>query len=220
MAFSGWPEAALDFYDGLEEDNSKAYWTANKAIYEAAVLGPMTDLTDELGAKFAGSEPYSVKIFRPNRDIRFSSDKSPYKTAIGAVIGSGYVQFSANGLAAGNGMYQLAPDQLARYRGSVAQDVTGHELERLIQAIAGHGIGVNGRDVLKTAPRGFPADHPRIELLRYKGLVAWQEWPVEPWLSTPAAKDRIAEFLAITQPLADWLDDQVGPSQEPESRRR
>ncbi len=216
MAFSGWPPAALDFYDGLEEDNSRAYWIASKATYESAVLGPMADLTDELGSKYG-----DVKIFRPNRDIRFSADKSPYKTAIGAIIGSGYVQFSASGLAAGNGMYHLAPDQLARYRESVAEDVTGHELERLIKAIASHdGIDVHGRDVLKTAPRGFPADHPRIELLRYKGLVAWREWPVEPWLSTPAAKDRIAQFLTITQPLADWLDDHVGPSQEPESRRR
>ncbi len=109
MGFQGWPVVALDFYDGLEEDNSKAYWTAHKAIYEEAVLGPMADLTDELAERFG-----PVKIFRPNRDIRFSAEKSPYKTAIGALIGSGYVQFSANGLAAGNGMYQLASDQLDR----------------------------------------------------------------------------------------------------------
>src|SRR4029077_17642390 len=78
MAFQGWPEAALDFYDGLEEDNSKAYWTAHKAIYDEAVRGPMTDLTEELGKDFG-----ETKIFRPNRDIRFSADKSPYKTVIG-----------------------------------------------------------------------------------------------------------------------------------------
>lgn len=215
MAFQGWPEAALDFYDGLEEDNSKAYWTAHKAIYDAAVLGPMTDLTEELGKDFG-----ETKIFRPNRDIRFSADKSPYKTAIGAIIGPGYVQFSASGLAAGNGMYEMASDQLARYREAVAEDVTGHELERIIAAITSHGISVQGRDVLKTAPRGYPADHERIELLRYKGLVAWREWPIEPWLSTPAAKDKVAEFIVITQPLRDWLDTRVGPSQLAESRRR
>ena len=215
MAFQGWPEAALDFYDGLEEDNSKAYWTAHKAIYDKAVLGPMTDLTEELGTKFG-----EAKIFRPNRDVRFSADKTPYKTAIGALIGPGYVQFSAAGLAVGNGMYQMASDQLARYREAVANDVTGHELERIIAAITGSGISVQGRDVLKTAPRGYPADHRRIELLRNKGLIAWREWPVEPWLSTPAAKDKVAEFLVTTQPLADWLDTRVGPSQLPEARRR
>jgi uncharacterized protein (TIGR02453 family) len=215
MTFGGWPEAALDFYDGLEEDNSRSYWIAHKAIYHEAVLGPMTDLTDELTPKFG-----EVKIFRPNRDVRFSADKSPYKTAIGALIGSGYVQFSAAGLAAGNGMYQLAPDQLARYRQAVAEDLTGHELERVTAAITGHGISVQGRETLKTAPRGYSADHPRIELLRYKGLVAWLEWPIEPWLSTPAARDNIAEFLTVTQPLADWLADHVGPSEDPEPRRR
>jgi uncharacterized protein (TIGR02453 family) len=215
MAFQGWPDAALDFYDGLEEDNSKAYWTANKAIYDEAVLGPMTELTEELGQKFG-----ETKIFRPYRDVRFSADKSPYKTAIGAIIGPGYVQFSASGLAAGNGMYEMASDQLARYREAVADDVTGHELERIVAAITSHGISVQGRDVLKTAPRGYPADHPRIELLRYKAVVAWREWPVEPWLSTPAALDKVAEFIVTTQPLHDWLHDHVGPSQLAESRRR
>jgi len=214
MAFQGWPEAALDFYDGLEEDNSKSYWTAHKAIYDQAVLGPMMDLTEELGSEFG-----DTKIFRPNRDIRFSADKSPYKTAIGAVIGDGYVQFSAKGLAAGNGMYQMASDQLARFREAVAEDITGHELQRLIATLTGHEISVEGRDVLKTAPRGYPADHPRVELLRYKGLVAWKEWPVEPWLSTPAAKERVHDFLVATGPLAGWLSTHVGPSELPESKR-
>jgi uncharacterized protein (TIGR02453 family) len=215
MGFQGWPTAALDFYDGLEEDNSRAYWTAHKAVYEAAVLGPMTDLTDVLAERFG-----SIKIFRPNRDIRFSADKSPYKTAIGAIVGSGYVQFSAGGLAAGNGMYQLAPDQLDRYRKAVAQDVTGHELERIIADLASADITVTGRDVLKTAPRGYSAGHARIELLRYKGLVAWKEWGVQPWLNTPAAREMVEDFLAATQPLADWLDGHVGPSELPESSRR
>jgi uncharacterized protein (TIGR02453 family) len=215
MAFTGWPLAALDFYDGLEEDNSKTYWTAHKAIYEEAVLGPMTDLTEELGDEFG-----ETKIFRPYRDVRFSADKSPYKTAIGAVIGDGYVQFSANGLAAGNGMYHLASDQLARYRQAVAQDITGHQLKRIITDITSHDISVQGRDVLKTVPRGYPADHQRAELLRYKAIVAWREWPVEPWLSTSAAKDRIAGFLVTTRPLAQWLATHVGPSEQPESRRR
>ena len=107
MAFSGWPEEALDFYDGLAADNTKTYWTEHKAVYTEKILGPMTDLTEELAAEFG--EP---KIFRPYRDIRFSKDKTPYKTHIGAMVGSGYVQFSVQGLAAGNGMYGMAPDQL------------------------------------------------------------------------------------------------------------
>jgi uncharacterized protein (TIGR02453 family) len=214
MTFNGWPEAALDFYEGLETDNSKTYWTAHKAIYDTAVLQPMAELADELAADFG-----AVKIFRPHRDVRFSRDKSPYKTAIGAMLGSGYIQLSANGLATGNGMYVMAPDQLDRFRQAVASDRAGAQLEQVIDAVTRQDITVQGRDVLKTAPRGYPADHPRIGILRYKGLVAWKEWPVESWLSTPAAKDRVAGFLTATRPLADWLDANVGSS-ELESARR
>lgn len=207
MSFQGWPEEALDFYEGLEADNSKTYWTAHKATYETSVLGPMTDLVEELAPEFG-----SAKIFRPYRDVRFSKDKSPYKTAIGAVVGDGYIQLSARGLAAGNGRYVMAPDQLERYRQAAADDKAGPELESVIGQLRGQQIEVHGRDVLKTAPRGYPADHPRIELLRYKGLVAWQEWPVEDWLTTAGAKQRVIGFLAATRPLAAWLAQNVGAS--------
>src|SRR5229473_4426234 len=163
MSFQGWPEAALDFFEGLELDNSKAYWTARTMIYDEAVLAPMTQLTEELAAEFG-----DVKIFRPYRDIRFSADKSPYRTEIGARVGSAYIRLSAAGLAAGNGMFHLAPDQLSRFRDSVADDVRGSQLERLVAAMDGHGIILIGHDVLKSAPRSYPADHPRIGLLRYK----------------------------------------------------
>jgi uncharacterized protein (TIGR02453 family) len=214
MAFSGWPEEALDFYDGLTADNSKTYWTAHKSVYEEKVLGPMAELVEELAAEFG-----DTKIFRPYRDVRFSKDKSPYKTHIGATVGSGYVQLSAHGLAAGDGMYGMAPDQLDRYRQAVASDRTGRELEELIAAIEKTGIDVSGRDTLKSAPRGYPADHPRIGLLRHKGLVAWQEWPAAAWLGTAAAKDRVVTFLRTTRPMSDWLGSQVGPSTAPAPAR-
>jgi len=205
MAFSGWPDEALDFYDGLAADNSKTYWTRHKAVYEDTVRRPMAELIDELADEFG--EP---RIFRPYRDIRFSKDKSPYKTHIGAMIGSGYIQLSATGLAAGDGMYVMAPGQLGKYRQAVAGDRPGRELERVIAAIEGQAIGVSAHGELKTAPRGYPADHPRIGLLRYKSIVAWKEWPVEPWLETAAAKDQVVSFLRATRPLSDWLDTHVG----------
>jgi uncharacterized protein (TIGR02453 family) len=206
MAFSGWPEEALDFYDGLAADNTKTYWTANKAVYEDKVLRPMTELLEELAGDFG-----EAKIFRPYRDVRFSTDKSPYKTHIGAVIGSGYVQLSAAGLAAGDGMYVMAPGQLDRYRRAVADDAAGPELERVIATLEQQGIVVSAHGGgLKTAPRGYPADHPRIGLLRYKSVVAWKEWPVEAWLETAAAKDRVAGFLRATRPLSGWLGTHVG----------
>ena len=205
MAFSGWPEEALDFYDGLAADNSKSYWTEHKAIYEQMVLLPMTELTEELAAEFG--EP---KIFRPYRDVRFSADKSPYKTHIGAVIGgTGYVQLSAEGLGAGAGMWQMGPEHLERYRAAVASDSPGAELEQVIALIEKAGVTVHGHGALKSAPRGYPADHPRIALLRYKGLTAWKQWPVEPWLETAAAKDRLISFFRTVQPLCSWLTTHV-----------
>jgi uncharacterized protein (TIGR02453 family) len=215
MAFDGWPEEALDFYEGLEADNTKTYWTAHLETYEELVRGPMVELLDELAAEFG-----PAKIFRPYRDVRFSKDKSPYKTAIAATVGDGYVHLSARGLAAGNGMYAMAPDQLERYRQAVASDEVGPELERVISSVRGHDIDVRGHEKLKKAPRGYPADHERIELLRCKGLIAWREWPVEAWLATAAARDRIAGFLTATQPLADWLAGHVGDSTVEPARRR
>lgn len=207
MAFEGWPAEALEFYEGLEADNSRTYWTRHKALYDEKVLGPMTELVADLAPEFG-----DAKIFRPYRDVRFSKDKSPYKTHIGALVGSGYIQLSARGLAAGDGMYGMAPDQLQRYRQAVASDGTGQKLEHTIRAVQQHGISVQGHDSLKTAPRGYPADHPRIELLRHKGLIAWQEWPVEPWLGTSAAREHVAGFLTAARPLSAWLGANVGPS--------
>jgi uncharacterized protein (TIGR02453 family) len=207
MTFHGWPEEALDFYDGLEADNTKTYWLAHKQTYETCVLQPMTELLDELGPEYGEG-----KVFRPYRDLRFSKDKTPYKTAIGAVVGDGYIQLSARGLAVGSGMWEMAPDQLERYRQAVADDLSGPGLEELVGAIRAQQIDVHGHGVLRSAPRGYAADHPRIDLLRCKGLVAWQQWPVEEWLGTAAAKKRITDFLAATAPLTTWLDKHVGES--------
>jgi uncharacterized protein (TIGR02453 family) len=210
MTFQGWPEEALDFYEGLEADNSRTYWLAHKDTYDRCVLGPMAELMAELEPEYG-----DTKIFRPYRDLRFSKDKSPYKTAIGAHVGDGYVQLSANGLAAGTGMYVMAADQLDRYRQAVAAEPSGSALAQVIAGLREQDIDVTGRDSLKSAPRGYQPDHPRIELLRHKGLVAWREWPVEPWLATPAARDAVAGFLKAAQPLSDWLALHVGPSGQP-----
>jgi uncharacterized protein (TIGR02453 family) len=208
MAFTGWPAEALDFYEGLAADNSKPYWTEHKAVYDEMVHAPMVALLAELEPEFGAG-----KIFRPFRDVRFSADKSPYKTVIGATLErGGYVQLSADGLACGRGYYWMATDQLVRYRQAVAEDRTGKELETIVAAAAVKKIGITGHEQLKTAPRGYPKDHPRVGLLRNKGLVAWQEWPPAAWLGTRKAKDRVIQFLHATEPLAEWLDTNVGGS--------
>jgi uncharacterized protein (TIGR02453 family) len=209
VAFNGWPAEALEFYEGLAADNSKIYWAAHKDSYDRDVHAPMAALLEELEQEFGAG-----RIFRPYRDIRFSADKSPYKTAIAASLADGgYVQLSAAGLAAGSGMYQMAADQLERYRGAVAGDLTGKELRGVIAAVEEHGFPVTGHQSLKSAPRGYPKDHPRADLLRHKGLIAWREWPAAAWLGTAAAKGRVTGFFRATRPLCDWLDRHVGDSE-------
>lgn len=207
MTFRGWPAEALEFFDGLEADNSRAYWQDHKATYESAVRGPMDELLAELREEFGAG-----KVFRPYRDVRFSADKSPYKTHIGATLDKGgYVQLSSSGLGAGAGYWHMAPDQLDRFRRAVADDATGEPLAALAAAVGSKGVEVTSIASLKTAPRGFSKDHPRVELLRHKGLAAYRSWPVAPWLGTRAAKNRVVELLHAAQPLLDWLDVHVGP---------
>lgn len=214
MAFKGWPAEALEFYEGLEADNSRTYWTANKAVYEEVVRVPMAALLADLESEFGPG-----KIYRPYRDLRFSADKTPYKTVMGASLeDGGYVQLSAHGLAAASGMYHMATDQLERYRRAVAHDLTGGQLEQIIAEAAERKVLITGRSSLKTAPRGYAKDHPRIGLLRHKGLIAWQEWPAAAWLGTASAKDRVVTFLRGARPLRDWLDKHVGETELVEER--
>jgi uncharacterized protein (TIGR02453 family) len=216
MAFRGWPAEAIEFYEGLEADNSRTYWQENKAVYEEIVRGPMDELLTELAPEFGEG-----RIFRPYRDVRFSKDKSPYKTAIAATLASGgYIHFAADGLGTGCGMYMMAPDQFDRYRRAVADERKGREIVEIVDKLRQRGIEVSAHDVLKTAPKGYPKDHPRIELLRQKGLISWKHWPVGAWLGTRKAKDRVVQFLRASQPMNEWLQKRVGPSELAEDARR
>lgn len=210
MPFRGWPEEALEFFEGLEADNSKTYWQANKSVYDDLVRRPMDELLAELKAEFGEG-----KVFRPYRDIRFSPDKSPYKTHMGATLKGGYVQLNSQGLGAGCGMYVMASDQLERFRAAVDDTRKGKALEALVSKLRRSGIEVSAHDELKTAPKGYPKDHPRIELLRLKGLVSWKQWPAGAWLGTAKAKQRVVDFLRASKPLNDWLARNVGESALP-----
>jgi uncharacterized protein (TIGR02453 family) len=204
MAFGGWPQEALTFYAGLEDDNTKEYWTARKAEYQERVLRPMEELLEELAPEFGGT-----KIFRPYRDIRFSHDKTPYKTHIGATLGSTcYVQLSADGLAAGSGRWHLEPDELTRYRAGVAGP-DGAELAAIVAQLEQAGVEVHGHGSLKSAPRGYPADHERIGLLRHKGLTTWRHWNPSPALATPAAADHVVELFRTSAAFCDWLNSHI-----------
>ncbi len=209
MAFNGWPVEAIEFFERLEDDNTKAFWTEHKPTYEECVKAPMEALLAELAKPFGEG-----KIFRPHRDVRFSKDKTPYKTNIAATMArGGYVSLSADGFFVGTGYYMMAKDQLAAFRDAIVDDDTGSELEAIGSTLARARIDMTAFDSLKTAPRGYPKDHPRIELLRHKGLVAMRSWAPAKWLHTSGVKKRIVEFTERTQPMVDWLDANVGPSE-------
>jgi uncharacterized protein (TIGR02453 family) len=208
--FRGWQPGAVDFFDDLEMDNTKGFWTEHRAFYEVSVLGPMQELLAELAPEFGEG-----RVFRPYRDTRFSRDKSPYKTNIAAHNDVGYISLSSDALGVGSGLYMPSPDQLARYRAAVADDKSGAELLGLVNGLRRKGTQMSAHETLKSAPRGYPNDHPRIDLLRYKGLTAWREWPVGAWLATAASKRRIVDVLRATAPLRKWLDSNVGVADGP-----
>jgi uncharacterized protein (TIGR02453 family) len=212
MGFSGWPTAAFDFYSGLEADNSRSYWQAHRDVYEESVKEPFLALSDAVEREFG-----ALHMFRPNRDTRFSKDKSPYKTAAAAVTeGAGgahyYVMIGVDGLYAGSGYYMFATDQLERWRAAVADDRTGKAIERAIGDVRAQRYEVAPRDALKSAPRGYPKDHPRIEFLRWKGCHAGRSFGTPKWVSTKGALDRIVEAWRAAAPMNRWLDKHVGPS--------
>jgi len=132
----------------------------------------MEALLTELSGKFGGE----VRMFRQNRDIRFSPDKSPYKTnTYGVIYGTDiaaqglYASISANGLVAGSGYHMMARDQLDRFREAIADGRHGPELAKVVTKAQEAGLEAWGES-LATAPRGYPKDHERIELLRRKNL--------------------------------------------------
>lgn len=213
MAFAGFSTEAISFYEGLVADNSKVYWQANKASYDANVKGAMVALLEEL------DEFGPFNIFRPYNDVRFAKGRPPYKEAIGAVgerEGGAifYVQFSAAGLTIGSGYYAMATDQLERFRGAVDDDARGAEIAAISAKLA-KKYTIGAISELKTAPRGYPKDHPRIELLRRKGLTAFMSWPPQSWMHTKAVVKKVRDGWNGASELNDWLDAHVGPSTLP-----
>lgn len=207
--FDGIPAAAAEFYGELEQNN-KDWWHAHSDVYAVSVKAPLAALLERLEPRFGPG-----KIFRPNRDIRLSQDKSPYKTAQGAFAsyqeGVGYyLQLSADGLLVGGGYHSHSPAQLARYRNAVDAAGTGEQLQHIVDATAQAGFTVEG-EKLKTLPRGFPKDHPRAELLKHKSLSASMALGQPPWLSSSAAEFEIARLWDQLRPLVAWIGRHAAP---------
>ena len=207
--FTGFPVAALDFYDDLEMDNTKSFWAARKDVYDSAVRAPMTALVQQLEGEFG-----QAKVFRPYRDVRFAKDKTPYKTHQGAFVAAGpstgwYVEVAAPGVRVSVGYYRAESPRLAAIRSAIADDRTGPELERLLASLTGQGWDLSGEQ-LKTAPRGYDAGHPRIDLLRHKSLFVSRSYGFEPVVHTPELADRVREDWRTARPLVEWIQQAAG----------
>lgn len=208
--FQGIPPGAFAFYAELEDNNNREWWLEHKDSYISLVRDPLTALLAELEPRFG-----PAKIFRPNRDVRFSQDKSPYKTAQGAFAsaqeGVGYyLQVSADGLLVGGGYHSHTPAQLARFRNSVDASGTGESLRQIVDGVATAGFAVEG-EKLKTVPRGYDRDHPRAELLKHKSLSAGVGLGQPGWAATPAAVQEIAERWDKLRPLVEWVGRHAAP---------
>jgi uncharacterized protein (TIGR02453 family) len=209
--FNGFSKRALSFYEGLEHDNTKDYWTAHKSVYESEVAEPLHALLDALEDEFGPG-----KLFRPYRDVRFSRDKSPYKTYQAAFVGTDlgvgyYVQVDADGLLAGGGFRAHSTAQVERYRRAVDAGPPGEQITGIVDALKRTGFEIRG-DQVKSRPRGYPADHPRIELLRYKELMASKPLGAKRWLATSKALDQVRDTWRSIRPLSDWVGQHVGPA--------
>jgi uncharacterized protein (TIGR02453 family) len=215
-AFTGFPDEAMDFFEGLAAENSRSYWEDHREVYERSVREPMLALTAALEQEFG-----PAKMFRPHRDVRFSADKSPYKTHAGAVtVREGraavhYVQISAEGLTLAGGAYQLSPDQLARFRAAVLDGDTGPALAAIVAQLERAGCTLYGEQ-LKRAPRGVDPGHPRVELARRKAMAAGLTLGAPPWLATPDGVREVARAWRRFTPLMGWVDRHVGPPEPTE----
>jgi len=204
VEFTGFPVAALDFYDDLEMDNTRSFWEAHKEVYDASVKAPFAALAAALTPEFG-----AFKIFRPYRDVRFAKDKTPYKTHQGAFVqvaeATGwYVELSPRGVRTGAGFYHASPPSLAAFRAAIDHDRSGPGLEKLLATLARRGFEISG-DRLKTTPRGFSADHPRIDLLRHRSLTVGRSLGFEPVIHTPEVLDAIRADWRLLRPLVSWV---------------
>ena len=201
---TGFPEAALHFYDRLELENTREYFTSHRHVYEDAVRGPIIALTDALADEFG-----DAKVFRPHRDVRFRVDKSPYKTHQGAFVRLSealgwYVEISSRGVRAGAGFYRADPERLAAYRSAVAGPA-GDVLAQLVREAEDAGLTLAG-DTLRTAPRGHDRHHPRIALLRHRSLTLMRDHGFAPVIHTPEVLDLVRADWRAARPVVEWLD--------------
>jgi uncharacterized protein (TIGR02453 family) len=207
-AFAGFSRAAVGFYAGLEADNTREFWAAHKGVYETEVREPMLALLDELEEEFG-----TAKLFRPYRDLRFSADKTPYKTAQGAYVGSRpgtgwWVRLGADGLVAGGGFRSHGSGEVTALRSAVDDDTSGPALAEVVAQLRHAGFDIEGEQTVRM-PRGYDAGHPRADLLRNKSVMATRSFGSPRWLGSRRTADEVRTTWRAVRPLAEWVEANV-----------
>jgi uncharacterized protein (TIGR02453 family) len=207
-----WPPAALEFLRDLEDNNETAWFRANRARYDQDLLAPARELAERLAHL---GQPH---FFRPYNNTRFRPGP-PLKEHLGVAIGYGgaggyYFELSLDGLFVGAGLYRPAPDQLERFRAAINDPRKAAAFERAVARAEKGGLTLVAPE-LKRAPRGYPADHPRLDRLRLKQITVSRRHPLRRWLHQPECDRRVTADLESASPLVRWITETVGPSTRP-----
>jgi hypothetical protein len=215
--FIGWPLEGPAFLAEIATDNTAEFWAVHRDRHAAAVLGPMRAMAAALEPEFG-----PVRVFRPHVNRRFRPAAPPYRTDTGAVATSAGgsvlgVVLSATALSVSAGHRTFDAGQLRRYRAAVA-GTQGEALEAVLRGLP--GLTVDETRTLTGTPRGHAADHPRIGLLRHRGLQVVGAWPVGAWLATAEPFERVRGAWRAAGPLLGWLDEHVGPADPAPPRPR
>jgi uncharacterized protein (TIGR02453 family) len=202
--FSGFPSIAFTFFARLAKNNRREWFLAHKDEFEQACQGPLKALTQALDPPFG-----ATRITRIYRDLRFSKDKSPYRTHISTIVKGCYLGLSAEGLYVGTGLYMPEAAVLRRFREAIADDASGKTLATAISALRKKGYEVDTHERLASVPRGYRPEHPRAELLRMKDIHAGKTLPPSQ-LSTAKAVERVSRVCTDVAPVQRWLQRHVG----------
>jgi uncharacterized protein (TIGR02453 family) len=217
--FAGMPDEGLAFLEDLEERNTKEFFDTHKTVFKEQVQAPFAALVEAAADRLRRTVPDldTPKVFRIYRDLRFSKDKTPYKTSMSASVplrpaeeGAGvptgyYVNVGPAGLYTASGLYHPGRPELERVRAAIADQGTGPELEAILAKAAGKGL-VPYLDPLQRMPKAWPADHPRAELLKARSLVLNRQHERAPWLQTAELLDHLLADWKAMIPFNRWLE--------------
>jgi uncharacterized protein (TIGR02453 family) len=218
--FEGFADQDGRFFKALAKNQSREWFAKHKDEFEEGWATPMRLLMAELRAKIDGAYPDcelgETKAFRIYRDVRFSKDKSPYKTHVSSYLpvrqgvrtvespAALYFQIGTETFAAA-GQYMLQPPALAKLRASFADDERGAEVVKILRGLEKKGFVKGAMEVQKRVPRGFDPEHPRAELLRHKGLIVTFPTPPRELLTSRKILDWLVAQSKTVAPLVRWL---------------